>query len=344
MRKLLAWLALAFIAVAAAAYALLSTERGQDWALERLATAAMSSPDVVPFEGLRATMCGTASPLPAPNRAQACVAIEAGSALYVVDAGTGSANVANLAALPLNRLEALLLTHFHSDHIASVPDFNLNSWVAGRSKPLDVIGPDGVDAVVAGFNDTYAHDRSYRIAHHGEVLLPPALGELNAVTIRAGKILEHGGLVIRAFTMDHAPVVPAVGYRFDYGGRSIVVSGDGNVTRSLIEAARGADLVLQDALSLPIVAALERAARAAGRDRQAKILNDIQTYHAHADSLAELVRSGEAKMIGAYHLVPPPRNWLFEQIFRRELPDRAVLTHDGMVFELAAGRSDIVVR
>ena len=107
------------------------------------------------YDGLKITLCGTSSPLPAPGRAQACVAVETPKHLYLVDAGSGSAATANLAGVPTEKLRGILLTHFHSDHISDIGDFNLNSWVAGRPQPLQVIGPDGVDRIVEGLNITY---------------------------------------------------------------------------------------------------------------------------------------------------------------------------------------------
>ncbi len=199
----------------------------QDWLLEKVVTAGMQRPaPMSQYDGLKVFLCGTSSPLPAAGRAQACVAILAGNSLYIVDAGAGSALTAALHRLPLERLEAVFLTHFHSDHFAALPEFNLNSWVAGRSSPLAVIGPGGVSAVVDGLNQAYQHDRDYRVAHHGADLLPPDLGLLEAQAIEAGDVLQLGDLTIRSLQVNHEPVNPAFAYRFDYRGRSVVVSGD----------------------------------------------------------------------------------------------------------------------
>jgi ribonuclease Z len=156
-------------------------------------------------------------------------------------------------------------------------------------------------------------------------------------------ILDEDDLRITAFTVDHAPVTPAVGYRFDYRGRSVVISGDSVVTPTLVDAARGADLLLHDAISIPIIQALEKGAKAAGRDRQAKILHDIQEYHAPTSELGDLAEAADVHMLAVYHLVPPPRNFLMKKIFRRDLPDDAVITEDRMVFELPAGGDRIRV-
>ncbi|MGD8832490.1 MAG: MBL fold metallo-hydrolase [Pseudomonadales bacterium] len=321
-------------------YTATGTRAGQDYLLGLMVSSAMSRP-VTPIDGLRVFMCGTSSPLPSPDRAQACVAVSAGDRMFVVDAGAGSA--ANLATEPLEQLQAVLLTHFHSDHISALGDINLNSWVAGRPQPLVVMGPEGVKRIVSATNDLYALDGGYRVAHHGADLLPPALHVMQARVITPGVILDEDDLRITAFTVDHAPVTPAVGYRFDYRGRSVVISGDSVVTPTLVDAARGADLLLHDAISIPIIQALEKGAKAAGRDRQAKILHDIQEYHAPTSELGDLAEAADVHMLAVYHLVPPPRNFLMKKIFRRDLPDDAVITEDRMVFELPAGGDRIRV-
>jgi len=341
IKKVLLFLAgLSIVVIAIGAWTW-NSRAGQDWLLEKAVAAGMKRPAAMSqYEGLKVFLCGTSSPLPAPGRAQACVAIQAGESIYIVDAGAGSALTAALGRLPLERLEAVLLTHFHSDHIAALPEFNLNSWVLGRPKPLTVIGPAGVSQVVDGLNQAYRLDLGYRVAHHGADLLPPELGTMEARTIDAGNVLKMGGLTITSFQVDHEPVNPAFGYRFDYRGRSVVISGDSIVTSSLIEAATGADLLLQDALSLPIITTLEKAAAGS---RAEKILFDIQDYHAHTSDLSELVAKSGVKQLALYHLVPPPSNALFEKIFSRDLPPGTILTKDGMLFELPAGSADVSV-
>ncbi|MBT8106903.1 MAG: MBL fold metallo-hydrolase [Gammaproteobacteria bacterium] len=318
-----------------------NSRAGQDWLLKHAVTAAMKRPAAMSqYDGLKVFLCGTSSPIPAPNRAQACVAVLAGESLYLVDAGAGSAQVATLGRLPLERLEAVFLTHFHSDHIAALPEFNLNSWVAGRPKPLSVFGPSGVSEVVDGLNDAYRLDLAYRVAHHGEELLPLELGVMESRLMEAGTVLEFGDLAITSFQVNHDPVRPAVGYRFDYKGRAAVISGDATVTPGLIDAATGADLLLQDSLSLPIVKSLEEASAGS---RMEKIFFDIQDYHAHTSDLVALVEQSGVRQLALYHLVPPPHNALFDKIFSRDIPEGTIVSADGMMFELPAGSEDVNV-
>lgn len=310
----------------------------QDRLLEGAVTAAMQAePSRPPEGGMRVFMCGTSSPLPSPDRAQACVAIQVDDRLFLVDAGAGSPNVASLGNLPLETLQTIFVTHFHSDHIAAIGDFNLLSWVAGRPQPLEIVGPEGVVQIVDGFNQVYGLDRGYRVAHHGAELMPPALHELQARTIGTGIVHEADGLIVRAFAVNHHPVAPAVGYRFEYGGRAVAITGDTIVTEGLRDAVAGSDLLLSDALSLPIVQTMERAAGAAGRPRQEKILFDIQDYHASTGSLVDFAREADIGRLALYHLVPAPRNAVMADVFRRGLPDDVILTDDGMIIDLPAG-------
>ena len=318
-----------------------NTRAGQDWLLEQAVSAAMKRPTTMSqFDGLKVFLCGTSSPLPDPDRAQACVAVLAGELLFVVDAGAGSAQVAAAGRAPLEQLEAVLLTHFHSDHIAALPEFNLNSWVAGRSRPLDVYGPEGVSEVVAGLNAAYQLDLRYRVAHHGKELLDPAIGEMQANLMAVGTVLSFGDLTVTSFQVNHDPIRPAVGYRFDYRGRSVVISGDTTITDGLIDVATGADLLLQDSLSLRIVKSLEAAAAGS---RMGKIFFDIQDYHAHTSELADVVEQTGVRQLVLYHLVPPPGNALFEKIFSLDLPEGAVISRDGMIIELPSNSEKVKV-
>ena len=144
------------------------------------------------------------------------IAVVTAEHFFLFDVGARSPLRIAQAGLPMDRIDGVFLTHFHSDHIAALYEFNLNSWVAGRASPLMVMGPVGVDRVVEGMNAAYELDRGYRVTHHGADLLPPELGVMEARVIEPGVVLDDDGLRITAFAVDHAPVDPAVGYRFDY--------------------------------------------------------------------------------------------------------------------------------
>jgi len=341
-RVLIAALAAVAIIGGLAYFIVMHTAAGQDFLLSR-AVSMQAGGGEPPPEGLRVLVCGSAAPLPTQGREQGCLAVLTPDHYFIVDAGAGSANTIGLAGLPGERLNGVLLTHYHSDHIAAIPTINLTSWVAGRQGPLEVYGPPGVERIVDGFNEAYALDRQYRTAHHGEDFMPIEYGALEAVVQPVESVRQLGELTITSFAVDHSPIDPAVGYRFDYQGRSVVITGDTVVTDRLREMVDDADLLFSDALSLPIVRTMQEAVAARGLQRPAKVLLDIQDYHASVTDVAELIRTTGVGMIALYHMVPGPRNALMENIFEREIEDNMLLTRDGMWFTLPVGSDEILV-
>lgn len=144
-------------------------------------------------DGLHVALCGTGSPLPDPSRAGPCALIVAGHHVILVDAGEGSARSLARMTVPAGRIEAVFLTHFHSDPIDGLGPVMLMRWT-GRpwSTPLPIYGPTGVAAVVAGINVAYAADAGYRVAHHGARIVPPtgAADDARASGVRA-LVLTH---------------------------------------------------------------------------------------------------------------------------------------------------------
>ena len=164
---------------------------------------------------------------------------------------------------------------------------------------------------------------------------------IEAVQFESGVVYENDGLVVTAFAVDHSPIEPAVGYRFDYGGRSVVISGDTNAVATTLEASRGADLLLHDALAPELLTLMRDSLAEAGVPRTPQIITDVFDYHAHTAEVVELAEGAGVRMLALYHLVPAPANGLFESMFRRDVPSSVVLADDGMLFELPVGSQDI---
>jgi ribonuclease Z len=354
MRRFLVW-AVGLVVVLVLAFAVAERIPAVQDTVMRAAIGRMvaNAPDsLFADDGLRVVLCGTASPLPHASRAKACAAVFAAGRFWVVDTGPGSWNRLGLLRVDGAKIGGVLLTHFHSDHIGDLGELNLNTWVAGRPEALHVYGPPGVERVTAGFNEAYALDSGYRVTHHGADFIPPEREAMVAEPIpgpaetgQPAVVFEEGGLKITAFAVKHDPVKPAYGYRFDYKGRSVVVSGDTAKSDSLIAAARGADVLLHEAQANHLVAMIGEAAAAHGRPRVAKIMHDIPSYHTSPVEAAETANEAGVKLLVLYHLTPPPRNGFMEQVFVRGVADARkgdwTLANDGLLVELPAGSSEV---
>ena len=260
-------------------------------------------------------MCGTSGPLAVRDRAKPCAAIQAGGALYLVDIGPEATENLLLWRLPLATARAVFITHLHSDHIGGLGEFNMQSWVAGRSAPLAVVGPAGVDKLAAGFNLAYETDHAFRRAHHehGDVKLPTDAGLLSSTIVvmpgasqRAGPrqapAWSQAGLTVTAIEVEHSPVSPAFAYRFDYKGRSVVISGDTRKWPPLAEAARGADVLIHEAQNSDMTRLLASTLSGAGQARQASIMTDTLSYHTTPVEAAEIAKAAGVKVLILSHL------------------------------------------
>lgn len=306
-------------------------------------------------DGLHVVVCGAGSPLPDPQRSGPCLAVIAGDELYVVDSGAGSSRIMRRVGVPQGRVEGVFLTHFHSDHIDGLGELQLQRWASGRHEaPLPIYGPSGVEHVVDGINQAYGPSRVTRVAHHGEDILSPASAGGVARPFpqpEDGELVvlhEGDGLRISVFAVNHFPVEPAVGYRFDYKGRSIVVSGDTVKSANLQRQAEGVDLLIHEALDAKVIAAMAGAAEQSGLSQQAKMLHDILDYHATPVEAAEVARDAGVSHLLYYHIVPPLIFGPMETIFLEgvdEVYDGPVtLSRDGTMVMLPAGSDSVDVK
>lgn len=298
-------------------------------------------------DGLHVILCGTGSPLPDPDRSGPCTLVVAGKQMFLIDAGSSAGRRIGQMMVPLARLDAAFLTHFHSDHIDGLGEVMMLRWAAsGRKAPLPVYGPVGVERVVAGFNTAYTADFGYRIAHHGADIMPRSGAGGRAMRFDLPVeplslvVLEKGDVRVTAFTVRHDPVEPSVGYRFDYKGRSVVISGDTARDDTVATACNGCDLMVHEALNPDMVGRIQAAARKAGDTRIAKIMSDIPGYHTSPVEAASIARQGKAKMLVLTHIVPRMPTALLHPYFVKGASavysGPIIIGTDGMLFSLPA--------
>jgi ribonuclease Z len=173
---------------------------------------------------------------------------------------------------------------------------------------------------VNGFNEAFALVHAYRVAHHGEEAAPPNGLKLEAklVDVKEGRltqILEEDGVSISAFNVDHDPVKPAYGYRIEYGGRSVVISGDTTHSEYLVKAAKGADLLVHETLAPKLVSTIEATSARHGRNGLALVMSHIPDYHASPADAFRAANEANVSALALTHLIPGLPSRYFDKLF-----------------------------
>ena len=243
----------------------------------------------------------------------------------------------------------VLLTHLHSDHISDLADFHLYSWVTqNRGKKLPVYGPMGTNLVTEGITKAYELDTEWRTLHHGEEVAPSDFAGFDTTIINLNDpvIYDDGKLKITAFEVEHFPVDPSLGYRFDYKGRSIVISGDTDYSENLVKQSKNADLLFHDALSHNMIGRLEEISEDTN-PLLSTVFYDIQDYHASPIEAAQAANEANVKELIFYHLTPAPQNFIAKIIFVRGVnevrPDNWSLADDGTMAILPVGSEKVKI-
>ncbi|MBA4748608.1 MAG: MBL fold metallo-hydrolase [Sphingopyxis sp.] len=269
------------------------------------AIAVVMKPEAYSKDGLHILFCGTGSPLPGGDRGEACTAVIANGQLFIFDAGEGAGRSLSRMAAPLGQAQAVFLTHLHSDHINGLGNLALLRWVGSTATaPLPLLGPTGTAEVGAAFNAAYRLDAGYRTAHHGEAVAPSAATGFAPRDVAPGVVYDAGGVRITAFAVRHDPVSPAFGYRLDWDGRSVTISGDTAATAALARAAIGTDVLVAELLNPALVKRMSAAAAANGQSARAKIFADIIDYHITPAQAGQSAHAARARQLVFTHIVP----------------------------------------
>jgi len=244
---------------------------------------------------IKVTVLGSGSPVPSSTQFGAAMLVQAGGKNMMFDCGRGcTTRLAQLNKRLITKVDHLFITHLHSDHLMGIDDLWLNGWVQGRKVPLKTWGPTGTNDMMEGIRTAFKRDIAYRT---NDKVPAPSAGLDNAFTdmpFKGGVMVDDGGVKVSAFLVDHASIIPAYGYKIEYNGRSVVISGDTTTTKSLYEQGKGVDVLMLEVLSPSTI------------DYLHSIFNDKQTskvigYHMTADQTADILAATKPRLGVYYH-------------------------------------------
>lgn len=242
------------------------------------------------------TLLGTGCPVVSLERAGPAQLVSLGGRHLLIDCGSQVTQRLLAAGVPGKAVDALLLTHLHSDHLVDLFQLVISSWHQGRERPWRVFGPPGTRRYVEGLMALWQPELAQRIAHERR---PSTVGlEVEVEEIAAGWQLDLDGLVTTAFDVEHRPVKHAFGFHCAGGGRRLVVSGDTRRCAALIDAAQGADLLLHEVFvhrDMPVVAGV----------RSAETVANVAAYHTLSTEVGKIAAEAGVKALCLTHIVPP---------------------------------------
>jgi ribonuclease Z len=247
-------------------------------------------------QDFKVTLLGTGNPRPVMSRFGPSILVEAGKEKLLFDCGRGATQRLYQLKIPFTEITGLFLTHLHSDHTVGIPDLWLTGWVMGRDTPLPVWGPEGTKAMMKHLREAYAFD--IHIRRDVDTKLPGSGVMVVARDIQEGVVYEKDGVKVTAFLVDHGEIKPAFGYRIDYGGHSVTLSGDTRPSENLIRFAQGTDVLIHEVIDVPSFTKLSKGDTS---EQEKKIIE----HHTTAEQAGTIFSRVKPRLAVYSHIVPP---------------------------------------
>jgi ribonuclease Z len=244
---------------------------------------------------MRVTLLGTGRPTPLHDRFEAATLVEAGDTTLLFDAGRGASIRIWQLGMPLSEVDGVFITHFHHDHISGLADLWLTGWLppafGGRVVPLAIWGPEGMSDITNGLQAAYQRDIDIRVPDEN---LPREAATFDVTEFSEdGIVYDRDGVVVRAFAVDHGELIkPAVGYRIDYAGRSVLISGDTQYDENIARMGEGVDVLIHEVVT----------GRPELYEQYPQLIN-IRDHHTTPEQVGRIFAMAEPRLAVYTHLV-----------------------------------------
>ncbi len=267
------------------------------WRAERV-MAGVVPLDPRDFPGLTVVTLGTGGAYENPDRRGPCTAIALGGRVVLVDAGRGVAEALRAASIPVAQPDTVYLTSLLAENTVGLDDLLLTGWLGGREQPLRLVGPRGTGALATALEASHRAGISARVAALG---LPEAAARFEVFEVAGGWAGKAGELSVRAGALPGGPLA-ALAWRFETGGRSVVVAGTGWAPDPLIAFAREANVLVHEAVFVPTPELAEEIGLAVEPER----LRREAALHTSIDDVGGLATRASVETLVLVRLRPPP--------------------------------------
>ena len=260
---------------------------------------------LVKAQPIKVTLLGTGAPVPSIERFGPSILVEAGGQKLLFDCGRGAAQRLWQLKIPLGKVDAVFLTHLHSDHVVGIPDLWLTGWIPAaygrRATPFKVFGPAGTANMMQHLQEAFSWDIVTRNKERNKA---DSGALVDASDIKEGYSWENAGVKVTPFTVRHSDFIDsALGYRVDYGGYAVILSGDTRYSENLVRYARGTDLVIHE-----VAVANEKSMKTS------PLINQILGFHTSPEEAGKVFEQVKPRLALYSHIVlltadasiPPP--------------------------------------
>jgi len=258
-------------------------------------------------DSLKVVILGTGTPRAFYGRAKAGVAVLAKDKTFLVDCGGAVVDQLIKAGIMPQRISDVLFTHHHSDHNSGFFDLFITSWrthviadrvFEGRKEAMNVYGPTTTKAIIGKMRESFDFDANLRVSYNRS---SGNGADIQYFECNEGVVYDRDGITITAFEVDHRPVYPAIAYKFEYNGKSVVISGDTIPVPNMVKYSRGVDLLIHESYNKAWLDALIEKF-----PEQAVGLSNPAKYHSTTLEVAEIAREAGVKHLALTHHIPAP--------------------------------------